>query len=373
MKDTGCLGLGRDSFYRTMKRSLNKSSSKEPGVWQSEPGLLYDSPRERVAMNKPMTKGFSRVHVLQGRKFLLKVEDSDQAADYQKFEDLRNDIWGFPEDSMPGTRNMICENFLQDGSSLFLAAYVADEDGTLIEDPGHFIAFSYGFVGVKDKRLAFRSLDNLWFYSQYTAVREEYRAYGLGVLIKEFQRDVLLEWLGIAAVVCTYDPLTGVNACRNIRHFGMDVLEYRPAIYGEFGGRLNRRDIPSDRFFMSWDLKRKHTPPDLRTEDWPAQAPSVFRVELKKIRGRSGRMMIEVVRAAGAAAGDKTVLVPIPADFYVMLRETDVEDEAVRRIPLDWRLRTREAFQSYFAEGYTITDFGHVEDGTPKNFYVLQK
>lgn len=324
-------------------------------------------------MDKPTTEGFSRVHVLQGRRFLLKVEDSDRASDYQKYEDLRNDIWGFPEDSMPGTRNMVCENFLQDGSSLFLAVYAAEQDGTFIEDPAHFIAFSYGFVGVKDKGLAFKSPDNLWFYSQYTAVREEYRAYGLGVLIKEFQRDVLLERLGIASVVCTFDPLTGLNAHRNIRHFGMGVLEYRPAIYGEFGGRLNRRDIPSDRFFMSWDLKKKHTPPDFKGRDLRADVPSAFRVELKEVQGRSSRMTIEVVREAGVASGSRTVLVPIPADFYVMLRETDVQDEAVRRIPLDWRIRTRETFQSLFGEGYTIIDFMHVEDGTPKSFYVLQK
>ena len=324
-------------------------------------------------MDKPTTKSFSRVHVLQGRRFLLKVEDSEQAADYQKYEDLRNDIWGFPEDSLPGTRNMICENFLQDGSSLFLAAYADDDEGRPVEDQAHFIAFSYGFVGVKDKSLAFRSLDNLWFYSQYTAVREEFRAYGLGTLVKEFQRDVLLEWLGIATVVCTYDPLTGVNAHRNIRHFGMDVLEYRPAIYGEFGGRLNRRDVPSDRFFMSWDLKKKHTPPDFQAEDLRIGMPHALRVELKEVRGRSGPLTIEVVSEAEVAPGGKMLLVPIPADFYVMLRETDVENEAVRRIPRDWRLLTGEAFQSLFAKGYKIVDFRHAENGTPKNFYVLQK
>jgi predicted GNAT superfamily acetyltransferase len=228
-------------------------------------------------------------------------------------------------------------------------------------------------VGVKDKSLAFKSLDNLWFYSQYTAVREEYRAYGLGVLIKEFQRDVLLERLGIAAVVCTYDPLTGVNAHRNIRHFGMDVLEYRPAIYGEFGGRLNRRDVPSDRFFMSWDLKKKNLPPDFKPDDLRVGVPHALRVERKEVRGRSGPVTIEVVQKAEVAAGGKTLLVPIPADFTIMLRETDVEDEAVRRIPRNWRLLTREAFQSLFAKGYRIVDFRYAETGTPKNFYVLQK
>jgi predicted GNAT superfamily acetyltransferase len=324
-------------------------------------------------MATPMTKGFRRVHVLQGRKFLLKVEDSNLAADYQKYEDLRNEIWGFPEDAMPGTRNMVCENVLQDGSSLFLAVYAARPDGMLVEEAAQFIGFSYGFVGVKDKGLAFRSTDNLWFYSQYTAVREEFRAFGLGTLIKEFQRDVLLEWLGVGTVVCTYDPLTGVNAHRNIRHFGMNVLEYRPAIYGEFGGRLNRRDVPSDRFFMSWDLKKRHAQPDFKGRDLRAEAPSALRVEMIEVRGRSGRVAIEAVRETVDTAASRTVLVPVPEDFYFMLRETDAEDEEVRRIPLDWRLRTREAFQSLLAGGYKIIDFMRVKDGLPKSYYVLQK
>jgi len=317
-----------------------------------------------------LTKDFSRIRLVRGRRFLFQVETSDRAEDYRKYEDLRRAIWGCPDDSLPGTRNMLCENFLQDGSSLFLAVYAADDRGRLVADAGRCVGFSYGFAGLKDKSLAFTSLDNLWFYSQYTGVRADYRSYGLGVLIKEYQRDILLEVLGLATVVCTFDPLTGVNARRNIHHFGMEVVDYRPAVYGEFGGLLNRRDVPSDRFFVSWDLRKKPGRPALRGEAEPAGALRPFPLEWRDVRGRSGRLKLEVLGQADLSARGDTLLIPIPEDFYTMLGETDVDDSEVRRIPLDWRLKTREAFQVLLRAGYTVSDFRRLESG---NFYILTK
>jgi len=312
---------------------------------------------------------FSRVHVVRGRKFLFQVETSGRAEDYRKYEDLRQAIWGFADDPLPGTRNMLCENFLQDGSSLFLAVYADGGRGGLAPEAERCVGFSYGFVGLNDKSLAFRSPDNLWFYSQYTGVRTDYRSYGLGVLIKEFQRDVLLRVLGLSTVVCTFDPLTGVNARRNIHHFGMDVLEYRTSTYGEFGGLLNRRDVPSDRFFMSWDLGKAHRPSPAGAAG-PPGAVCPLSLAWKEVRGRSGPLRVEVVAAGDPAVRGETVLVPIPDDFNAMLRETDVEEPGVRRIPLDWRLRTREMFETLFREGYKVTDFRHSESG---NFYILER
>jgi len=134
---------------------------------------------------------------------------------------------------------------------------VEDEKGRLREDIDHFVGFSYGFVTVKDKQVAFRKVDNIIFYSLYTAVKKNFQSSGLGILIKEFQRETVLDIFGIQAITCTYDPLTGINAYRNIHHFGMEVLEYKEALYKDFAGYLNRVDIPCDRFLIFWDLRRK--------------------------------------------------------------------------------------------------------------------
>jgi len=314
-----------------------------------------------------------RIHNVRSRKFLIKVETSSLPADYEKYDRLREAIWRFPEDHLSGSRNMMCENFVHDGGSLFLAAYVEAESGGFIEDENHLVGFSYGFVGIKDKALAFKSLDNLWFYAQFTGVLPGFEGYGLGLRLKEFQREILRDGWGIFEVVCTYDPLTGANAYRNIHHFGMSVRAYRVSTYGAYGGRLNRTDVPSDRFFMSWDLRRSIASPGVEAGELPVAIPQVLRVESVRVKGRTRSLDLEVVRGVDLEDSPPVCLIRIPADFYLMLQETDVENSEIRRIPLDWRLATRSVFQTLFAEGYRVTGFRRGFGQGLENDYLLKR
>ncbi len=325
---------------------------------------------------KSLAKCLEKIVTAKGRRFLLRIETSADARDYAKYEALREEIWAFPEDHLPGTRNLMCENFLHDGSALFIGVYCEKQDGELSAEPSQFIAFSYGFVGLKDKRLGFRSADNLQFYSQYTGVKEKFRHYGLGVLIKEFQGEIVRDLFGISTITCTYDPLTGVNAWRNVHHFGMEVVEYRVATYGEYGGLLNRLDIPSDRFFMAWDLARKNVRRDFDPAAELVESRCLIQVEEERVEGISGPTELEVARGIDLKKLEREeefLFVRIPRDFYQMLRETDVENQAVRRIPLAWRLQTREVFQALFKRGYRVVDFFRTGRRPPENFYALQK
>jgi len=317
---------------------------------------------------------FEKIIERKSKKFLFKVETSENHKDYLKYEELREEIWDFPEDSMPGTRNMLCENFLFDGSSLFLAVYAEAEKGGFTEDKAHLVGFSYGFVGIKDKKVAFREVDNIQFYSQYIGVKEDFQEFGLGILIKEFQKEALIDLFGIFTVTCTYDPLTGVNAYRNIYHFGMEVLKYRVDLYGDFGGHLNRRDIPSDRFVMSWDLRREHQRPSFDVESLLEREQIVTVVEFAEIKGKSGPLELEVIREVNLNLDHEFLLLEIPFDFYQILRETDVLDPKIREIPLEWRLKTRQAFQSYFQKGYKIFNFRSIKrNDRRRSFYILKK
>jgi predicted GNAT superfamily acetyltransferase len=304
-----------------------------------------------------------KIIVSKGRKFLLRVETSHVAADYQKYEDIRDEIWGFPDDHLAGTRNMMCENFLAEGSSLFIGAFAEASGGGFPASGAPLAGFCYGFVGLVDKEVGFRDPANLRFYSQFAGVRREYQSYGLGVRIKEFQRDVILSRYGLETVICTYDPLTGVNASRNVHHFGMDVLEYREATYGEYGGLLNRSDVASDRFLMSWDLKK--TP--------AASSGRVLQVESFRVAGKTSEISFEVVRDLNLDLDTDYLLVQIPLDFYRMLQETDVADPDVRRIPVDWRLCTRRAFVGFFDCGFKVVDFLRNSGNPPANYYVLTR
>ena len=154
----------------------------------------------------------------------------------------------------------------------------------------------------------------------------------------------------------------------------MEVLEYRVSAYGEFGGRLNREDVPCDRFFMLWDLKKEIQRPNYDINSLIKDKLIVLEANYSKIKGKSGEIELEVAGKINLEKENEFLLVQIPYDFYTMLRETDVDKEDIRRIPLDWRLKTRDVFLNLFKRGYKIIDFRKIEiDGKIKDFYVLKK
>jgi predicted GNAT superfamily acetyltransferase len=324
-------------------------------------------------MKKSSCRHSEKIVTLKGRRFLFRVEDSNSPSDYLKYEELRNAVWQYPGDSLPGGRNMMCENFLHDGSSLFIGVFVEHENGILRVSGEQLVGFSYGFVGLKDKALGFRAPENLQFYSQYNAVREDFRGGQLGFLIKEFQKEQVRNVFGLTTITCTFDPLTAINAHRNIHHFGMDVLAYRTDLYGEFGGLLNRLDVPRDRFFISWELNREGRKLDLDIRKWLRPEHCVVETERIEIPGKNGRIELEVIRKVRPGSDRSPLLVEIPADFYLMLRETDVDDQVVRKIPVDWRMKTRKVFQGLLRKGYRVSDFCRTKTTPRRYFYVLEK
>ena len=319
-------------------------------------------------------KDLEKTVVVRDKRFLLRVETSHESEDYRMYEDLRNEIWDFPDDHLAGTRNMMCENVFHEGGSLFIGAFVEAPGEGFVADGKNLVGFCYGFVGVRDKEVGFRDRSNLRFYSQYAGIRKAYRSYRLGIQLKEFQREIVLGTLGVSTVICTYDPLTGINAHRNVHHFGMHVLEYRVATYGEYGGLLNRLDLPTDRFLMSWDLERKagRGEPAYDLEAALA-APQPIRAGTRRVTGKSSELDLEVVERIDGNVGGDVLLVRVPLDFYRMLQETDVADADVRRIPVDWRLATREVFQGLFARGYRVVDFWKAKGSVSGNYYVLSR
>jgi predicted GNAT superfamily acetyltransferase len=319
-------------------------------------------------------KSLEKVHEIKGIKYVFRVETSDNHRDYIKYEQLRNEVWDQPNDNLSGSRNMMCENFLHEGSSLFIGVFVESEKGGFKQDKDHLVGFSYGFVGIKDKKIAYRKPENLRFYSQYTCVRADHEHLGLGVMIKEFQKEILIEIFGIYTIICTYDPLTGVNAYRNIHHFGMEMLDYREAFYGDFGGLLNRLDIPCDRLFVTWDLKKEIKRPEYDLDSLIESGSFVVLAEWKVIQGRSGPIKMEIVKEINTDLDLEFLLIEIPVDFYMMLRETDVEENRIRSIPLDWRMKTRQAFKTLFERNYRIIDFRMIEkERQVRDFYILKK
>ena len=234
------------------------------------------------------------------------------------------------------------------------------------------MVFAYGYVGVKDKNLGFRDIENISFYSQYVGVKKEYQRYSLGVLIKEFQKNIVLDLYGLSTITCTYDPLVGVNAYRNIHIFRMSVDKYCVSRYLGFEGNLNRADVPSDRLSILWDLRKKGQAPDYDLKKLVDSHHLVVQSDVDEVAGKSGPLQTELVRPANLDLDHDFLLIEVPFDFYTILQETNVPDESVRQIPLDWRMETRKAFQGLLGRGYSVLDFNYLKTADRiRDFYVM--
>ncbi|GAG67367.1 unnamed protein product [marine sediment metagenome] len=313
------------------------------------------------------------IHELKGRRFLFAVETSDKLADYAKFEELRYEIWEDPDDNFSAARNMAGENIFNDGSSLYIGIYIEGKNGGFPKNREHLIGFSYGYVGIIDLNIGYRNPANLEFYSQYASVKTGFQKYGLGFFLKQFQRQKVIEILGINTITCTFDPLTGVNAYRNFHIFGMEVIAYKEAFYKGFAGKLNRVDVPSDRLFVSWDLKKEIKRPKYDLELLLEEDRLIVYSESREVRGKTGQVCLPVAKK-GSYSLCNIMLIEIPYDFYTVLQETDVLDKEVRNIPVYWRKKTKEAFCSILKDGYKIIDFRYkkIKDRM-RDFYVLSK
>ncbi|MBN1224530.1 MAG: hypothetical protein JXB23_14875 [Candidatus Aminicenantes bacterium] len=308
----------------------------------------------------------------KGRKFLFKVETSQKLSDFAKYETIRNEIWGAPRDHLAGPRNLGVENFFHEGSNLLTSVYVENADGNFQEDEFSLVGFSYGYIGARDKKIAFRKQENIVFYSQYIGVKAEYQNYGLGILLKEFQKRIVLDVYGLSVITCTCDPLVSVNAYRNVRHFRMNVEEYRTACYGTYEGKLNRADVPSDRLFLTWNLKEEARLPEYDLKKLVGSGHALVLSDVSEVMGVSGTLSLEIVKRIQVHLHHDLLLVEVPFDFYTMLQETAVPDEEVRRIPLDWRMVTRQVFLDLFRRDYKVLDFAMLKEGDRRRgFYVF--
>ena len=137
---------------------------------------------------------------------------------------------------------------------------------------------------------------------------------------------------------------------------------------------MNRLDVPCDRFFITWDLEKEIQRPEYDLESLIDSGYIAVSANLAEIEGRSRQLELEVVKELNISLDHEFLLVEIPLDFYRMLRETDVTEEKVRSIPLDWRMKTREVFKALFERKYKVIDFRYSErDNRKRDFYVLKR
>jgi len=210
--------------------------------------------------------------------------------DYQKVVELEKEVWGYtdPGDLAAVPILMIANRF---GGAVLVAENAAQR-----------------MIGFAMANLGWTSEKKLFWWSHMTAVVEEYRNKGLGLLLKLRQREEALA-SGIDEIRWTFDPLQALNAHFNLHKLGVIVGQYEENVYGYSSSRLHQ-GLPTDRFVAEWHLETGQP----------------------------------------KALDDKPVLLEIPENINE-LRRTDLARAKA------WQDRIREACRQYFQEGYVIVDF----------------
>ena len=191
-------------------------------------------------------------------------------------------------------------------------------------------------------------------WSHMLGVTADARGHGIATRLKLAQRDHAIR-MGIDLIEWTYDPLQAINAHLNLAKLGTVAEEYEENIYGGSTSPLDGA-LPTDRIVARWNLSTPHverrvqslTPAGGRSRS-PAFRDSAVAAAVLLNPSRSVGEWLEPGRSTLDADAPR-LLVEIPTGFTGM-QATQPD------IALDWRMGTRQIFQTYFGRGYRAVDF----------------
>ena len=219
---------------------------------------------------------------------------------------------------------------------------------------GEMKGFAYSLPALKDGR------PTQW--SHMLGVTPDARDGGLGSRLKLAQRDHALA-MGLDLIEWTYDPLQAMNAHLNFAKLGVVVEEYEENIYGESSSALHR-GTPTDRFVAEWHIARPHVERRIGSMGLPVARDHSVGESPVVNPSRPGAEWLEP-GPASLGLTDRRVLVEIPTGFGDMQARHPA-------LALEWRLATREIFQTYLGRGYRVVDF-YLSRAARRGHYLLAK
>ena len=255
------------------------------------------------------------------------IRDLHTLPEFRAVVELERRIWGYTDSADLVTVPVFIITVKRGG--ILIGAFSRDE----------MIGFAFSIVGVKNGRAM--------QWSHMMGVAPDHRRTGLGRRLKLAQRDRALA-AGFDLMEWTFDPLQALNAHLNFSRLGVVCEEYVENLYGDSTSALHR-GTPTDRFVVQWQLATPHVERRitassglaLRAQD-AIDAPVVNETSVAGEWRRPDRIRLPV--------SDRRVWVEIPMGFTEM--QQDAPDLA-----LEWRLHSREIFQTLFARGYRAVDF----------------
>lgn len=264
--------------------------------------------------------------------------------DLQSYEEmlaihkLQQEIWGL-EELMMGLYPPLISTVAKNGGVVL---------GAFDNKTGKMVAFLFGFLGREPG-------GPLKLCSQNMGVLEEWRRYGIAEALKRAQRErVLAQELSL--ITWTYDPLEGPNAYLNLHKLRAISRRYIQNLYGTNFGALNA-GLPSDRLLVEWWVRGARL--EQKNETGWETAPPVFQIEGEGVQRQIVHSDLDLQQ--------EMILLETPADIHP-LKAADMA------LAMDWRLKVREAFETYFEKGYIAIDFiSTIEGNERRNRYLLQK
>ena len=221
------------------------------------------------------------------------------------------------------------------------------------DDIGDMKGYVYAAAAVKEGR------PTLW--SHALGVTSASRGTGVGAALKIAQRQQALR-MGLDLIEWTFDPLQAGSAHLNFTKLGIIVEEYDENLYADSSSPLHR-GAPTDRFVAEWHLSTPHVERRIAATIQANALPSDARRVSGPIGVRDSAVTAAVLVNPSSGSGEwlepghaeldaeaARLLVEIPASFTRMLSE---RPDLARQ----WRLGTREIFQTYFGRGYRAVDF----------------
>lgn len=273
----------------------------------------------------------------------LRFRDLHSADEFRQVMDLEAQVWGFTD--------------LNDMVTLPVFTITVKRGAILIgayDQTDRMVGFVYSIVGMKPGQVL--------QWSHMLGVLPEYRNSGLGRALKLAQRDRALAQ-GYELIEWTYDPLQAMNAHLNFTKLGVVAEEYHRNVYGESTSVLHK-GTPTDRLVAQWWIARPH----VARRVTPGELIPVTTHEI------ADATPINTTHPAQAwlansdiflARDDRRLTLEIPMGFTDMQREAPA-------LALDWRMQTREIFETYFTRGYRVVDF-YLDRPHRRGRYLLAK
>ena len=273
----------------------------------------------------------------------LEIIEPKKPEEFHQIEEIQREAWGMKDIEIVPYRIMIAIH--EAGGCVYVAYYNNEPAG-----------FVLGFPALRGSKI--------YLHSHQLGVKRKFWGKNIGYKLKLKQRECALS-KGIKLVRWTYDPLLGRNAHLNFRKLGCINNTYIVNLYGEMKDEVNY-GLPSDRFYVEWWLDSGRVKKRIEGVA-PPSIDEILALGAKKINKVDYVDGLPKIRDYDTSNSDKILVLEIPHDMDAVKRKN-------LNLAVEWRLATREIFQSYFRRGYYAVEFLTQDlSGIKKNFYVLYR